>query len=88
MCESVGHQPIWGRCPAPSLNINQKLLAFATIQLQTRQTTSLFQFYSSRMTKNKKSINRDFVVSPPLVSLLDLENSLRLSDCGFEKIKP
>ena len=26
MCESIGHQPLWGRCPAPSLNFKYYLL--------------------------------------------------------------
>ena len=26
MCESIGHRPLWGRCPAPSLNFNHILL--------------------------------------------------------------
>ena len=26
MCESTGHRPLWGRCPAPSLNFNHNLL--------------------------------------------------------------
>ena len=25
MCESIGHQPLWGRCPAPLLNFKHNL---------------------------------------------------------------
>ena len=30
MCESIGHLPIRGRCPAPSLNFNHNLLRQGT----------------------------------------------------------
>ena len=30
MCESIGHRPLWGHCPAPSLNFNHKLLRQGT----------------------------------------------------------
>ena len=30
LCESIGHRPLWGRCPAPSLNLNHKLLGQGT----------------------------------------------------------
>ena len=26
MCESIGHRPLWSRCPAPSLNFKHNLL--------------------------------------------------------------
>ena len=25
LCESIGHQHLWGRCPAPALNYNHDL---------------------------------------------------------------
>ena len=25
LCESIGHRPLWGRCPAPTLNYNHDL---------------------------------------------------------------
>ena len=30
MCESIGHRPLRGHCPAPSLNLNHKLLQQGT----------------------------------------------------------
>ena len=30
MCESIGHRPLRGRCPAPSLNFNHNLLRQGT----------------------------------------------------------
>ena len=30
MCESIGHRPLRGRCPAPSLTLNHKLLKQGT----------------------------------------------------------
>ena len=30
MCGSIGHRPLWGRCPAPSLNFNHNLLRQGT----------------------------------------------------------
>ena len=30
MCESIGHRPLWGRCPAPSLSLNHNLLGQGT----------------------------------------------------------
>ena len=30
MCESIGHRPLRGRCPAPSLTLNHKLLQQGT----------------------------------------------------------
>ena len=30
MCESIGHRPLRGRCPAPSLNLNHNLLGQGT----------------------------------------------------------
>ena len=30
MCKSIGHRPLWGRCPAPSLNLNHNLLKQGT----------------------------------------------------------
>ena len=30
MCKYIGHRPIWGRCPAPSLNLNHNLLGQGT----------------------------------------------------------
>ena len=26
MCKSIGHRPLWGRCPVPSLNLYHNLL--------------------------------------------------------------
>ena len=31
MCESIGHQPLWGRCPAPPFNFKPKLLRQGTV---------------------------------------------------------
>ena len=25
LCEGIGHRPLWGRCPAPTLNYNHDL---------------------------------------------------------------
>ena len=25
LCESIGHRPLWGHCPAPTLNYNHDL---------------------------------------------------------------
>ena len=30
MCESIGHRPLWGHCPALSLNFNRNLLRQGT----------------------------------------------------------
>ena len=30
MCESIGHRPLWSRCPAPSLNLNTLCRKFGT----------------------------------------------------------
>ena len=30
MCESIGHRPLWGRCPASSLNFDHNLLRQGT----------------------------------------------------------
>ena len=30
ICESIGHRPLWGRCPAPSLNYHCNLLKQGT----------------------------------------------------------
>ena len=30
MCESIGHRPLRGHCPAPSLNLNHNLLGQGT----------------------------------------------------------
>ena len=30
LCKGIGHRPLWGRCPAPSLNPNHNLLGQGT----------------------------------------------------------
>ena len=44
MCESIGHRPLRGRCPAPSLNLNHKLLQQGTGTADHLMLLRLFQF--------------------------------------------
>ena len=30
MCESIGHRPLWGHCPAPTLNYNMVRVPLTT----------------------------------------------------------
>ena len=48
MCESIGHRPLRGRCPAPSLKLNHKLLQQGTGTADHPLLLRLFQcgFYN------------------------------------------
>ena len=43
MCESIGHRPLRGRCPAPSLNLNHNLLQQGTGTADHLTLLRLFQ---------------------------------------------
>ena len=45
MCESIGHRPLRGRCPAPSLNFNHKLLQQGTGTADHLTLLRLFPFF-------------------------------------------
>ena len=44
MCESIGHRPLRGRCPAPSLNFNHNLLKQGTGTADHLTLLRLFSF--------------------------------------------
>ena len=52
MCKSLGHQPLQGRCPAPSLNLNHKLLQQGTRTADHLMLLRLFFLSSSGFLKD------------------------------------
>ena len=49
MYESIGHRPLWGRCPAPSLNLNHNLRGQGTGTADHLTLLRLFSILSSQL---------------------------------------
>ena len=47
LCESIGHQPLWGHCPAPTLNCNHDLPEQGTGTADHLTLLRLFFLYST-----------------------------------------
>ena len=69
MSESTGHQALWGRCPAPTLNFNHSLLGQGTSTTDHQTLLRLFK----PMMQLKLTLN--------LICMLQLSSALKkLSD--------
>ena len=52
MCESIGHRPLRGHCPAPSLNFNHNLLGQGTGTADHLMLLRLFTFRRQDLTSD------------------------------------
>ena len=64
MCESIGHQPLQGRCPAPSLNIKQNLLRQGTDTADHQTLFPLLKHYSTTLATNRAMFAKGHHMDP------------------------
>ena len=72
MSESMGHGPLWGRCPAPSLNFNHNLLRQGTGTADHLTLLRLFPLLFTQLTS--------LWLKPQLIWLLQLANERMVID--------